>query len=282
MDSLWQRHKTFIVEILAGLVVCLLLWIVGSSLTGVSLDVLAARIQSKKTEIRSQRVHSRADTQAFREASDAIRKRILFLAQHSAEMRSGEDLRSGLIGDVLALVGENSPAAREEALKVSKISAASCLSSLEDTAVKALRDEAAPKNISFDDSLGFGKINVEESTIDRYLLTLKLVVRAVKLGIEEGVYDIPSVKILPPPGSRFEGKNTFLREYPVEVEYRGPSAVLLRVMDRMNEPDHLIPIRALHQFQKDRTARNDDTLVMDIEIMALEVEPEADLQEGRR
>jgi hypothetical protein len=282
MDNLWQRHRTFILKILAGLAVCLLAWIIGSSLSGKGMDTLIARNDSVRRSIRSMSVPSPKDTSAYRAAADELRKRILFVANRVAETRSGENLRTGLIKDLLVLVGQDSPATRDELIRQSRQNAQACVTRLQGMATTALRREAGPKNIVIDERLGFDGVEVASGEVDRYLLTLKLIVEAVRMGIDEGVSEIRTISIQQPGGGRFEEEDTFLREYPVTLTYRGASAVLLRILDRLNAPEHPFPIQALRRFQADRQAREDDAMSMDLELVALRVSPAAPLSEDRR
>lgn len=273
MDNLWQRHRTFILKILAGLGVCLFAWIIGSSLSGGDFDQKVALAANMRREIRQTDAPATESTSDYREAAEVLRNRILPVANAVGETRTDEDLRRGLLKELLEAVGKDPAADFDAYLALSRQSAQACVTRLVGDAATALRKEAARKNVFIDENLGFDKREVTSSDLDRYLLTLKNIVHVVRMGIEEGAYEVREIGILQPPGGRFAGEKTFIREYPYSVEYRAPTGVLLRLLARMNDPQHFVPMSSLRRFQSDRQGRDEDVMVMTVELKALRILP---------
>ena len=281
MDSIWQRHRTFILKILAGLGVCLLAYIIGSSLSDSDIDSMKLQIEGEARKVKNSPVHSPETARELSAASETLRNRLQFLAARVGETRAGEDLRVGLLSDLLIVVGKNTPGTLSEYLKESRQSPKGCLRRILDDAEKTLLADAGLKNVLVERGLGFERVDMEAGQLDRYLLTLKLILSAVRIGIDEGAFEIRQIGILTPPG-RFEGEETFLRQYPVTVTYRGPSATLFRILEKLNAPEHFRTVQALRRLQKDRQEREEDVMVMELELVALRVLPEAEFVEVRR
>ncbi len=283
MDNFWQQHRGFILKILAGLGVVVVFWIIGSSLTEESLDVIAKRNERKQRAIAGREVPTPAQIDAFRAAARILEDRVRFLAARVGEVRRGESLIEGLIGEILDRVGLGTEAERSRYLGLARSSPKACFVGLQGDAARVLLGRAGSRNVLIaDDSLGFGRLKMDPGELPRYLVTLSLVVRAVELAIETGVYEVRSIGIQRPSArSRFEGEGTFLREYPISIVIRGPADRVEEFLARLNDPEAFIPVGELRRLARDRGERAEDVVVAELELVALRVDPEAPLREAR-
>jgi len=279
MDSIWQQHRTFILKILGGLGVCLLVYIVWSSVSGPGVDRLEAQARHAAGEIRDIEVPSPQAESAVSERARILAARIEYVGQRIGETRSGDDLRDSLVRDILKRIDRGDPDKVESSLTLARRSPVGFLAELVGEAREHLVTRAGYQNVLLDEDLGFEARNPEPSELTRYLLTLRLIVDVCHIAIDEGVFEVRQIGISAPPRGRFEGERAFVREYPVNFLLRGDSQSVLRVIARLNRPDAMIPIAGVRRITRDRTARNPDTILADLDLVALHVDTRAELKE---
>lgn len=282
MDDFWARHKSFVLKILAGLGVCLLAWIVGSSLTEKDMDAYESSIGRLRRQIQETKAPPVAAASAYEQAGDRLSERILFLANRMGDLRTGVDLRNGLVRELLDLAGKRTPQNEADFLRRAEVRPESCLQGLVAFFADSIRSEAARRNVVVDDGLGFDNLQHEAGHLVRYLMSLKTIVTTIRLAMEEGATEIVQIAIAPPPGGRFLAEETFVSQFPVRLELRGPSAVLLRILDRLTDPADFRVLTMVGPMQRHRQDREEDLMTMPIEITALRIQPDASLEEVAR
>jgi hypothetical protein len=276
MDSLWQQHRTFILKILGGLLVVLVCVIVGAS--GESLSDKVEGINTSRGQLRRQEVPTDSDITAYQGSVDRLTDRLDFLANRIGETRKGEALRKGLIEEILASVGEDTPENISRYLDLSRSAPVACVVGLRGVARDQLASRAGLENVMLPDQV-IRLADMEASQADRYLLTMKLVIQVVKMAIEEGLYEVKSIKWDSPTGGKFGGEDLFVREYPVNIVLRGPADAMMAVMERVTGPEEFIAIKDVSKMGSVRSERDKSVLTADITFMALRVDPEAGLRE---
>jgi len=279
MDSIWQQHKSFILKILAGLGVCLVCWIVGASLSGPGLSDLESTIRTRRAAISSGLVPDPRDTEALTDATEKLRNRILFTAQHIGETRKGEDLRRGIIESLLRRFGSDSQAIRDRYLNMARQNPVACIIDLAGKAREYLVTRAGQNSVLLVEDVGYDKLSMDAGQFDRYLITLELIVTVAETAVECRVREIKDVLIGSPPGGRFEGEDVFVREYPISVKLRGSSAALIAFLERLNDPGRMIVLTRLGSVTHDQQDRDPDMLIADFDLSALRIDPDAGIQE---
>jgi hypothetical protein len=207
---------------------------------------------------------------------ERLQERIHFLAGLAGETRKGDELRRGLITEILDRIGKNDPQTLNRYIQQSRSSPVSCLVGLAGDANDYLNGKASLVNVLIDEDLGSIVEGMEAAEIDRYLICLNLLVKVIETAIIEEVYEVKSVSLGAPPGGKFEGEDVFIREYPVNVEIRGPSGSILNFIERLNDPDQFIPVAELRQLRSDKAPRDQDLLLADFELSALRIDPDAE------
>jgi Tfp pilus assembly protein PilO len=278
MDSLWQQHRTFILKVLGGLLVVLVCWIIGSSMTEGNLSKMADDNASMRSGLSRKKVPSSADTTAFQNAVDRLETRVEFLADQIGETRKGDDLRRGLIEEILASVQADTPENITRFLGLSRTSPVACVVGLRGIAKDELMTLAGLQNVILPDEV-LRIVEMDASQADRYLMTIKLVVEVVKIAIEEGLIEVKSIKWEGTAASRFAGEDLFVREYPVTIELRGPSVAMLNFLAKVTSAEHFLPIRKIGKLGHDRSERDPEVMTAEIEFMSLRVDPQAELRE---
>ena len=276
MDSLWQQHRTFILKILGGLLVVLVCVIVGAS--GESLSEKVKGINTLRGQLRRQEVPTSSDIATYQDSVERLADRLDFLANRIGETRKGEALRKGLIQEILASVGEDTPENISRYLDLSRSAPVACVVGLRGVARDQLASRAGLENVILPDQV-IRLADMEASQADRYLLTMKLVIQVVKMAIEEGLYEVKSIKWDSPTGGKFGGEDLFVREYPVNIVLRGPADAMMAVMERVTGPAEFIAIKDVSKMGSVRSERDRSVLTADITFMALRVDPEAGLRE---
>ncbi len=278
MDSLWQQHRTFILKILGGLLVVLVCWIVGASMSEKTLSEQVSANESIRYTLRRQEVPDPADIEAYQNAVDRMTARLDFLANRIGETRQGDELRQGLIKEILALVEADTPENVKRYLELSRSAPVPCVVGLRGVARDRLVSRGGLENMILPDEV----IRLQEmdpSQADRYLLTMKLIVKVVIIAIEEGLTEVKSIKWSTPTKGRFGGDDLFVREYPVNIELRGPADAMLSFIHRVTSPEEFIAIKQLSNFGTERSERDKSVVTAEFDFMALRVDPEAGLRE---
>jgi hypothetical protein len=281
MDNIWQQHKDFILKILGGLGVLLVFWIIWSSLTSESVADVKELNEGKAERLAARPVPDRSTIAAFQSAVEKLKVRVQNMAARVGEVRKGEDLRIGLIHDILNEIGKGDDESRRVFDGLARSSPKACLSRLKGAAVEYLVGRAGLSNVLLDEGLGLERLTIQDAEVDRYLIALDLIIKVVEIGIEEEVYEIKNISIGTPPGGRFEGTEVFLREYPVNMKVRGPSANVLRFIERLSDPERFIPVDQLRSFAPERSEREQGVVVADLDLMALAIDPDSPIAEGR-
>jgi hypothetical protein len=280
MDSIWQQHRTFILKILAGLGVCLVCWIVGASLSGEGVDKTRAKSKTISTRINMNALPAEGDTAAYLDAIEKLRARILFTAERIGDVRQGEELRRGIIEELLDKTNEKSQATRDRFLELSRQSPVACVINLAGRAREYLVTKAGESNVLLVEDIGYDKLQMEPEQIDRYLITLRTIVRVAELAIDAGVFEIKGITINAPPAGRFAAERVFVTEYPVSLELRGSSVSLIEFVRLLNDPKDMVVLRRLDRVSVDTTRKGTlDMLLANMEVSALRIDPEAEIRE---
>lgn len=277
MDSIWQQHRTFILKILGGLGVCLLIYIVWSSVSGPGVERITAGSKLAARDIGQIDVPSSEAEDAVAERARILAARIEYTGQRIGETRTGDDLRDSLIREILKRIGRDDEEKVRSVLTTARRTPLGTMTELIDETREHLITKAGYQNVLIDEDLGFATLDLEAAELPRYLLTLRLIIDFCHIAIEERVYEVRQIGISPPPIGRFQGEEAFVREYPLNVQFRGSSESVLRVIARLNRPDAMIPIAGVRRIGRDRSDRNPDTILADMDLLALRVDTQADL-----
>jgi Tfp pilus assembly protein PilO len=278
MDSLWQQHRTFILKLLGGLAVVLVCWIVGASMAEKSLSEEVSDNASLRRSLGAMQVPADEDIRAYQDAVDRLTGRLDFLAARIGETRKGDELRRGLIEEILASVNADTPANLSRYLDLSRTAPVACVVGLRGVARDQLAARAGLENVILPDEV-IRIAEMEMSQVDRYLLTIKLVVEVVKIAIDVGLAEIKQIKWSAPSGGRFGGEDLFVREYPVSIELRGAADAMLSFIERVTGPDDFIAIREMSKCGTPRSERDQSMVTAEFEFMAIRIDPDAGLRE---
>jgi hypothetical protein len=277
MDSFWQQHRTFILKILGGLLVVIVCWIIGSSLTERSLADLERDVATQRSEVKRLEVPSPDSISGYAKALASLDTRIRETAARVGETRKGDELPAQVFRDILQMIGKDTEPIREAYRRLAAQDPMSCVTKLVGESREYLEDRAGPANVQIDGDLGFARPDFEAAEAPRYLMALRLIVRVVNAAIEERVLEVKSIGIGSPPLGKFEGGDVFLREYPVSMTIRGTSASVLALLGRLNDPAAFVPVKALRRLVPDKSERNKDIVIADLDVLALHIDPESEL-----
>ncbi len=278
MDSLWQQHRAFILKIGGGLLVVLVCWIVGASMTEQTLSEQVSRNTSLRRGLNAMRVPARGDIAEYQDAVDRLNGRLDFLANRIGETRKGDELRRGLIEEILASVNADSTDNITRFLDLSRSAPVACVVGLRGIARDQLSSRAGLENVILPDEV-LRITDMPESQADRYLLTMKLVIEVVKLAIDEGLAEVKAIRWSTPSGAGFGGEDQFVREYPVSIELRGAADAMLSFIERVAGPDDFIAIRSMGKCGTQRSERDKSMVTAEFEFMALRIDTDAGLRE---
>ena len=101
MDNIWQRHRTFILWILAGFGVLLVGLIVLSMSHDKDVDDIASASGSIRKTIRDTEVPASDDTDLVRDAKDRLDARVEYVADKVGMTGEGGDLTDSLVRKML-------------------------------------------------------------------------------------------------------------------------------------------------------------------------------------
>lgn len=275
MEHIWQQHRTFILKILAGVFVVLVIWIAGESMTDQSVSSMAQANEGVRRGVSRGEVPADSDTAKIEAAVREMEDQLLFVAQKVGETRKGEELRRAVIARILEQMGENTAENRNLALKATRQGVNVVVPRLVGEALAYLDNQARLAGVIFTDSLGFDKSELEPGELDRYLLTLDLILRVARLAIEEGVTEVKTIGVSTPGGGRFREEEGFIRECPFNFEVRGPSESVLRFLERLNDPEHFIVVKNLTRMERDRGVRDENSITARIEMTGLRIDTDA-------
>ncbi|MHC4472583.1 MAG: hypothetical protein ACYS99_16660 [Planctomycetota bacterium] len=261
---------------MAGLGVFLVLLIVHCSMQDKSQGDWEDDNDGKRARISMKRVPTQETIDAHELAVEQIEGRVRFLAGKVGETRKGEDLRRGIINELLERIGMSSAATVDRYLQDARTAPKACVVGLAGKANEYLNNRASLVNVVLERELGSVVEDMEDAELDRYLICLNLIVQVLELAIDEQVYEVKTVSIGQPPGGRFEGEDVFVREYPVNIEIRGPADAVLEFIEKLNDPDRFVPVTELRQIRPDRNTQNKGIVVADLELAALKVDPDAE------
>jgi hypothetical protein len=282
MDNLWEQHRTFILKAMAGAGVFLVLLIVHCSMQDKSQSDWETENAKKWTAISNKKVPSQTVIAEHQAACEQIESRMRFLAGKVGETRKGDELRRGIISEILTTVGTSSPKRIDRYLQDARTAQKACIVALAGEVNEYLNNKASLVNVVIERELGSVVEDMEDVELDRYLICLKLIMHVLELAIDEEVYEVKTVSIGSPPGGRFEGEAVFVREYPVNLELRGPADSILEFLERLNDPDRFIPVTELRQVRPDRATRGKGIVVADLELAALKIDTDAEQVERMR
>jgi len=282
MDNLWEQHRTFILKVMAGAGVFLVLLVVHCSMQDKSQSDWETENAKKWSAISSKKVPSQTVIAEHQAALEKVEGRMRFLAVRVGETRKGEELRRGIISEILAGVGNSSPKRIDRYLHDARTAQKACIVDLASEVNEYLNNKASLVNVVLERDLGSVVEDMEDAELDRYLICLKLIMRVLELAIEQEVYEVKNVSIGSPPGGRFEGEAVFVREYPVNLEIRGPADSILEFLEELNDPDRFVPVTELRQVRPDRATRGKGIVIADMELAALKIDPDAEQVERMR
>jgi hypothetical protein len=277
MDSFWQQHRTFILKILGGLLVVLVCWIIGSSLSERSLADLERDVEMKRAEVARLEVPSPETITGLARSLKIVDARTREVGARAGETRKGEELPAQIIADILKMIGRDTAANRELYRRLASTIPVQCVGKLVGEAREFLVERAGPANVTIDEDLGFARPEFQPAEAPRYLMALRLIVRVVNAAIDEQVQEVKTIIIGSPAQGKFEGADVFLREYPVSLAVRGSSASVLAFMERLNDPAAFVPLKTLRRLAPDRGARQEDLVVAEFDLMALHIDPDSEL-----
>jgi hypothetical protein len=230
----------------------------------------------KRAQLKRKEVPSKSTIADYREAVEKLEARVRFLAGRAGETRQGEDLRRGLISEILEKIELLTPENVDRYLQDARTQPKVCVVGLAGKANDHLAGKASLVNVVISRELSSVVQDMEDAELDRYLLCLRKIVDIVELAIEEGVFEVKNVSIGSPPGGKFEGERVFVREYPINVEIRGDAKAVLNFVERLNDPERFLPVTEVRKIAADRHSRDKSVVVADFEVAALLIDPGAE------
>ena len=119
----------------------------GASVTDESLSDRVSGIEGLRRQLQRQEVPTDSDIFAYQNSVDRLTDRLDFLANRIGETRKGEALRRGLIEEILASVGEDTPANLSRYLDLSRSAPVACVVGLRGVARDQLGSRAGLENV---------------------------------------------------------------------------------------------------------------------------------------
>jgi hypothetical protein len=250
MDEMWQRHKSFILQVLVGGVLFLVAFFVMRSMYGDQNDPekIRAKNELRKKELQAKldegHAPSAASIREQREIADnadkekqALAKRVASVAGSDAKM-SDADRERAYVSENIARVLENIGKQDDGYLALYQQVPQACLSRLRDAARAVLVGKAAQAGKEIDEALGLGQAFADED-IPEALHGLAIVTDVyVRCLAEDHVDKIASVRISPRSSFPEQNEVSLVSAIGVHLELHGDPGDVNEVLRSFNAVDN--------------------------------------------
>lgn len=211
LEEYWQENKSFVAQVAGGLLVFLIGLAVVQKTVGAEYKSQRRAVISAESDLRKLKSSGfdrnaldriKADNKALNSAVASLRERLRFEVRDDFKATG----RTVSAGDYL-------------------------------TAVTAVRERLLPaagrKGVTIDATLGLPELSpTRPDEIERHLEALDLIERVLTACIDEGVREIPRMRIRLDPGLRGRKGLGRIERTKIEIEMRGDNATILRVLAR--------------------------------------------------
>jgi hypothetical protein len=224
LEEYWQENKSFVAQVAGGLFVFLIglavvQKTVGAEYRSVRREIVSAesKLRKLKTEgyDRSALDRIKADHAALDAALVDLRERVRFEAREDFRAEPGQATPSAYLSAVTQV--------RERLLPA-----------------------AGRKGVTIDPTLGLPELSpTRPDEIERHLEALDLIERVLGLCIEEGVREVPRLRIRLDPGLRGRKGVGLIERTKVEIDMRGENAAILRVLARSQRGPSALAIESI-------------------------------------
>jgi hypothetical protein len=236
VEELLQKHRSFVLAAGVGAFVFLLaLLIRGCAVYGRDLGLDRAGVQRKAGELTRTPVPDEKYLKDLDRVVEAADARVAALAAEVGRTAKGERLWEECIGDVLAVIGEDTPENRAEFLGRARRLPSAAFSLLLERVRVSFQQKAATAGVEIVPSeLGFEQ--VQEANFARYLAGLAAAARIVDRAIALGVDRVESIAV----SGAMQGMGgtpdaPFLQSQALRFKFRGDPAALAELVRSVND-----------------------------------------------
>ena len=271
----WVQHKDFVLKVLAGLGVFLVALIARGIVYGDDLQTEQKKNRGWVSEVKAMQI---ADPGLIRGLEDDRDKRIAnanTIIDQIGWKGTAEELELKLIERVLGYlrryrqdpgqIARGARASREAILA----NPSSGFGTLRGQVDDELGDEASERNIRVDDGFGFQNVTeMKAEEVEKYLLQLELVTRAMRYCIDQGsdMKVIEEIRIETKDHPAVPGANPeFIREYAVRITFKSTLKAAVEVLRRLREAKPSVPLRSVRM---DRLIRPRDLVLVEFTVLA--------------
>jgi len=277
----WAQHKSFVLKVLAGVVVFCVALIARRITYGDELEKAATTNGQLAAKLRRMSIAPLSQIQALEDSTTELRKHAgTILDQVGWNAADEQGLQVELLRRILGYLRsyrEADAAGIDRAVEQMRQAIRDDLNGgfgqLRLRVRDDLVDEASERNITITPGIGFENVlEVQASELTKYLLQLELVARLLRSCIDERVDAVVEIRLREPrEGEAIPGANPeYLREAFVDIALRARQDVLTRVLDGLDRGKR-VPMRGL---RIDRLPRPADHVGAELTLVVLAVNPE--------
>lgn len=260
MDEIWQRHKTFLLQVLlGGLAFLIALGVMSNSFSGADDPEELARINvSKKASLQKavdeKRAPSAGAIASQRERAADAERQIREMASMCASLEEGDEyVRENILWTVRNIGGQEASVATY--FNLYKQIPQTCLSRLREEARAALVARASQDRVAIEETLGFGGA-VADDEVPMALHGLALVTDVIRRVLEtnatwdpEGKRKVTAVReIRVAPRNSLDRDLTWIAGLEVHVALHGDPDPVFAVMRSFNSVEN--PMRRMTVFAR--------------------------------
>ncbi len=274
MDEIWQRHKSFIVQVFVGGLVFLIAYMVFSSTFEDQADPAALQERNKQTkaELESQVQKHRAPLTASiadqKRMAESSERQIRELGGQVASLREGDAYVREHVEWVLRNIGK--PQEADRLMELYRTIPQAALSRLRDEARQVLVGRAQQIGREIDETLGLGA-GFQDDEIPAAIHGLAIATEIVDRALgREGIQSVTDMQIQP--RSRFGADLTFVTAVPVKLTLTGQPAdvnEIIRSFSRRSGDERMLVLEQIEYLSRVRT--DEDTVKSKLHLVGLQL-----------
>jgi hypothetical protein len=276
----WQRNREFAIRVGAGVAVLLVALIVRGCTYSDDPRVVTSAIGRAHSSIRDQRFPRSSVARELARRVEALDEATAREAGIVGVVRKpGDSIAQDMCLRILARIGKDDPATRNDLARLAKTSPNACFSHLFDEVRSHYQQVAVEEDIPIVEDLGFGDSRFADDEIMRAFHALDLVTRAVETAVTKArVESVDKVVVRmgrPQPG---RGGTELIERDTVELTIQARPERLYLMLDAFNDPERFVPIEDFRVGgrQKRKTSHRAMAVVAVFELAAvrIDLEPE--------
>jgi hypothetical protein len=286
MEELLQKHRTFTIAVaVGGFVFLIALMVRGCAVYDLDLESENKKVASKAGELNKEPVPDKAYLDKLESIVEQADRRVQNLAGAVGRTENGEKLWEACISDILAVLGKDTEAYRNEIVGIARRLPNAAFTRLLGDVQSVMAERASQANVIIgQEDYGFERITDED--FSRNLAALAAVVRVVDRSIREGVQKIERITVSGNVGRRGGTEaQPFIRMQPVGFVLKGDPPILARVVRSLNERDRggvgrSIVLDEVSGLGRPTTVRPQDAGTVEFRFNVLLVDLEAEDEEA--